>query len=322
MRLKLLVALMVLVGGARCFAADPYPSKAVRLIVPFAPGGSSDITARVLAQQLSVQLGKPLVVDNRVGAAGTIGNAIAAKSTPDGYTLMMMDNSTTIVPSLYKSLPFDVTKDFTAITRIMNVPNVLIVSRSLTVSSLKEFVALAQNSPGKLNYGSAGKGTINQLSAELFVMAAKVDIKHIPYKGGGEVLAAVLGGQVAMLIAPVPTVFAMVESGKIRALAVTTSDGRRSRALPDVPSMSEAGIPNLNIYTWNGLVGPSGMPEDIVRKLYVEAVNAMKMPTVRDRFFSQGIELASDSPREFAEHIRAEFRRWAEVVRVANITLE
>jgi tripartite-type tricarboxylate transporter receptor subunit TctC len=312
---------LTLLGASLCFGAEVYPSKAVRVVVPFAPGGSTDFTARVISQQLSEQLGQSFVVDNRTGASGTIANGIVARSAPDGYTLMLADTSTTIVPGLFKSLPFDVARDFTPITQIIGGPNVLVVHPSLKANTLKEFIALAQANPGKLNYGSAGAGGLNHLMAELFKLAAKVNITHIPYKGAGEVVPAVLGGQVDMLVATIPTVLAYVNSGKLRALAVTT-DGKRAPSMPDVPSMSEAGVSGMTIYAWYGLVGPAGMPKEIVNKLHTEVVKAIAVPSVKERFITQGGEPVGSSPEEFSTLVRNELRRWAEVIKSAGNTPE
>lgn len=312
---------LMLFGASLCFGAEVYPSKAVRVVVPFAPGGSTDFTARVISQQLSEQLGKSFVVDNRTGASGTIANGLVARSVPDGYTLMLADTSTTIVPGLFKSLPFDVARDFTPITQVIGAPNVLVVHPSLKANTLKEFVALAQANPGKFNYGSAGAGGLNHLMAELFKLSAKVDIAHIPYKGAGEVVPAVLGGQVDMLVSTIPTVLAYINTGRLRALAVTTN-GKRAPSLPNVPSMSEAGVSGMTIYAWYGLVGPAKMPKDVVRKLHAEVVKAIAVPAVKERFNAQGGEPVGSSPEEFSILIRNELRRWAEVIRSAGITTE
>ena len=236
-----------------CFGAEVYPSKTVRVVAPFAPGGISDIVARVISQQLSEQLGKTFIVDNRTGAGGIVGNGIVAKSAPDGHTLLMVNPAFTILPGISKSLPYDTVKDFTPITQIMRVPSVLVVPPALNVNTLKDFVALAQANPGKFNYGSGGLGSALHLYSELFKIAAKVSIVHIPYKGGGENFAALLGGQIQMLIISVPTALQFVNSGRMRALAVTT-DGKRAPSMPDVPSMSEAGVSGPIVVAADGLI--------------------------------------------------------------------
>ncbi len=319
---NVLMFVLTLFGASLCFGAEVYPNKSVRVIVPFGPGGGTDLSARLISQQLTEQLGKSFVVENRTGAGGTIANGIVAKSAPDGYTLMLMDTSTVIAPGLYKSLPFDIAKDFTPLTQIIGAPLVLVVPPSLNISMLKEFVALAQANTGKFNYATGGTGTINHLSAELFNRAARVNIAHIPFKGGGEMVTGLLGGQVQMLIATIPTVLAFVNSGKMRALAVTTADRKRSPSMPEVPSMSEAGVSGMIVYTWYGLVGPAGMPKEVVNKLHAEVVKAIAVPSVNERFIAQGSEMVGSSPDEFSKHIRNELQRWAEVIKSAGIAPE
>ena len=319
---KALLLVLTLFHALVCLAAEPYPSKTVRVIAPFAPGGTIDFTGRIISQQLTEQLGRSFVVENRTGASGTIAAAMVAKSAPDGYTLMVMDTSGAVVPSLFKSLPYDVARDFVPITQIMAAPTVLVVGPSVKSSTLKEFIALAQANPGKFNYGSSGAGSQNQLSAELFNRAARVSIAHIPYKGGGEALAAVISGQVAMTIAPITTVLSLVKGAKVRPLAITTDDGKRSPALPDVPSMSEAGVSGNTVSIWVGLVAPAGLAQDIVNKLHAEVVKAIAVPSVRERFVVQGGEVVGSNPEEFAMHIRNETQRWADIIKSAGITAE
>ena len=320
MRNAVLLALF-LFGSSLCLGAEVYPAKPVRVIVPFAPGGTSDMTARAISQQLSEQLGKSFVVENRTGASGSIGNALVAKSPPDGYTLMLMDITTAQLPSLFKALPFDVARDFTPITQVIDAPNVLVIDPQLNFKTLREFAAFVQANPGKFNYGSAGVGTTNHLTVELFKKAANVNIAHIPYKGAGDALTAVMGGQVQMLIVAMPTILPHVKSGKLRALAVTT-DGKRSPSMPDVPSMSEAGVSGMALYSWFGLSGPGGMPQEIVNKLHAEVVKAIAVPSVKERFLAQGAELVGNSPEEFSSHVRSEIRRWAEAIKLAGIVPE
>jgi tripartite-type tricarboxylate transporter receptor subunit TctC len=293
----------------------------VRVIVAFAPGGGTDLTARLVSQQLSEQTGKTFVVDNRAGASGTLGYGLAAKSPPDGYTLLMLDLSAVIVPNLFKSLPFDVANDYTPITQIVGTPNVLLASPTLGVTTLREFIALAQASPGKLNYASAGTGSAIHLPSELFNKAAKVNVTHVPYKGGGEAMTALLGSHVDMLITTIPAALTFVNSGKVRALAVTTS-GKRSPVMPDVPSMSEAGVPGMAVYSWYGFVGPASLPTEVVTKVRAETARALSVPLVKERFLAQGAELVGGSPEDFSKLIRSELKRWAEVVKAAGITPE
>jgi tripartite-type tricarboxylate transporter receptor subunit TctC len=292
------------------------------VIVPFGPGGGADLLTRIISTRLTEQLGVPFIVENRPGAGGITGNAFVAKAAPDGYTLMLMDSSATIVPALRKSLPFDVAEDFTPIVQMSAAPLVLAISPSLNVNSLAEFVALARANPGKFNYGSAGIGTLPHLAPELFNRAAKVNIAHIPYKGGGEIAIAMLSGQVQMVLIPTSSVLTFINSGKMRALAITAAEGKRLAILPDVPSMKEAGVPDMVIYQWHGLVGPPGMPKDVVDKLRSEVVKALAVTAVRDAFLAQGAETVGADQDEFGRRIRSDLRRWAEVVKAAGITPE
>jgi tripartite-type tricarboxylate transporter receptor subunit TctC len=320
MRNALLFGLAVF-GALPCLAAEGYPSQPVHVIVPFPPGSSADLTARVTSQQLAEQLGKSFVIDNRVGAGGTIGTGLVAKSAPDGHTLLMVEIGFTIQPGLRKSLPYDVVRDFTPITEIMRTPSVLVAHPSLNVNTLKEFVALAQANPGKFNFGSGGTGSGSHLSGELFKIAAKVNVTHVPYKGGNEVISAMVSGETQMLFVTIPAALPYVSSGRLRALAVT-ADGKRSPAMPDVPSMIEAGIPGMAVYQWFGFGGPAGMPKEVVNKLYAEVVKAIAVPSVRQKFVALGGELVGSSPEAFSNHIRSEHRRWGEVIKSAGIIPE
>ena len=319
---NVLLLVVSLFAATLCFGADPYPSQPVRIIVPFGPGGTSDIVARIVAQQLSEQLGKSFVVDNRAGAGGRIGTEAVAKSAPNGYTLLLGDQGFTTLPGLYKSLPYDPSKDFTPVTNIMRVANVLVVVPTLKANTIREFIALAQASPGKLNYGAAGVGSGNQLAAELFKTAAKVDIAHVTYNGGGgELINAMLSGEIQMIIISIPTVLQFVKNNQLRALAVT-SDGKRSSAMPDVPSFSEAGVNGMTIYAWSAFIGPAGIPMDIVTKLQAEVVKAIAAPAVRDRLIGLGGELLASTPDDFSAYIRSEIPRWAQVIKAAGIALD
>ena len=306
-------------GASLGHGAEVYPTKPVRVVAPFAPGGISDVVARVMSQQLSEQFGKTFIVDNRTGAGGVVGNGIVAKAAPDGHTLLMVTPAFTILPGISKSLQYDSVKDFTPITQIMRVPSVLVISPALNVNTLKDFVALAQANPGKFNYGSGGPGSALHLYSELFKIAAKVNIVHVPYKGGGENFAALIGGQIQMLIISVPTALQFVNSGRMRALAVTT-EGKRAPSMPNVPSMSEAGVSGMTIYVWFGFAGPAGMPKAIVNKLHAEVVKALAAPSVKDQFIRQDAEFVGSSPAEFSKLIHNELQLWAKVIKSAGIT--
>ena len=306
-------------GASLGHGAEVYPAKPVRVVAPFAPGGISDVVARVMSQQLSEQFGKTFIVDNRTGAGGVVGNGIVAKAAPDGHTLLMVTPAFTILPGISRSLQYDSVKDFTPITQIMRVPSVLVVSPALNVNTLRDFVALARANPGKFNYGSGGPGSALHLYSELFKIAAKVNIVHVPYKGGGENFAALIGGQIQMLIISVPTALQFVNSGRMRALAVTT-EGKRAPSMPNVPSMSEAGVSGMTIYVWFGFAGPAGMPKAIVNKLHAEVVKALAAPSVKDQFIRQDAEFVGSSPAEFSKLIHNELQLWAEVIKSAGIT--
>ena len=316
-----MLLVLTLLGASLCWGAEIYPNQPVRMIVPFGPGGGSDVIGRIVAQQLSEQLGKTFVIENRPGAGGRIGAGLVAKAAPTGYLLLVSDAGMTIHPSLYK-LPYDVLRDFTPITQILRIPNALVVHPSLKVNTLKEFIALARANPGKFNYGSASVGSGAHLATELFKMAAKVNIVNITYaKGGSEVIAAMLGGQIQMFVITTTAAAPHVKSGQVRALAVTT-DGRRSSAMPDVPSMSEAGLPGMEVYQWTGLTGPGGLPKEIVDKLHAEMVKAVAVPSVKERLIKLGGELVGSSPEEFSRYVRSEIPRWAAVIKDAGIKVE
>ncbi len=312
---------LTLFGASLCFGTEVYPGKTVRVVAPFAPGGISDIVARVISQQLSDQLGRPFIVDNRTGAGGIVGNGIVAKSAPDGHTLLMVNPAFTILPGISKSLPYDTVKDFTPITQIMRVPSVLVVSPALNVNTLKDFIALAQANPGKFNYGSGGLGSALHLYSELFKIAAMVNIVHVPYKGGGENFVALVANQIQMLIISIPAALPYVNSGRMRALAVTT-DGKRVASMPDVPSMSEAGVSGMTIYVWFGFIGPAGMSKEVVNKLHAEVVKALAVASVKGQFIEQDAELVGNSPEEFSKLIRNELQLWARVMKSAGITAQ
>ena len=307
-----------LFGAALCFGADVYPSRPVRLVVASSPGSTTDFAARVISQQLSERLGKPFIADNRTGAGGIIGHDIAAKAAPDGYTLLQTTPTFTVLPAVRLSMPYDAGKDFTAITMMGRFGNAIVVIPSLKVNTLKEFIALAQANPGKFNYGAQDVGSVGHVWAELFKKAAKVDIKHVPYKGGGDIATALLRGEIQVQVGTIPSFLTFVRNGQLRALAVTT-DGKRSPVMPDVPSTSEAGLPGLVTYGWQGISGPAGMPKAIVNKLHVEVVRALTEPAVSKLFTDQAGEVVGNSPEEFAKFIRDDLRLWADVIKTACI---
>ena len=317
-----LLFVLTLFGASLCSGAEVYPSKPVRVIVPFAAGSATDIAARVISQQLSEQLGKSFIVDNRLGAGGRIATDFVAKSLPDGYTLLMAEPGLVIQPAVNKSLPYDVIKDFAPITQTDRKPLALLVHPVLNVTTLKEFISLAQASPGKYNYGSGGVGSASHVWTELFKIAAKVNIVNVPFKGSSEVTAAMLGSSdVQIVITTFTSLLPYIKSGQLRPLAVST-DGNRAPELPSVPSFGEAGVPGMVIYAWGGMLGPAGMPREVVNKLRAEVVKVLAVPTIRERFVSQGSEIVASSPEEFSKFIRGEIPRWAGVVKSAGIPTE
>ena len=297
-----------------------YPQRAVRMIVPFPPAGATDIVGRIVAQKLTERLGQPVVVENRPGAGGTIGSDIAAKSAPDGYTILMATSSTHSVGPALQKLPYDAIRDFAAITHVANVPNVLVVSPKLPVANLKELIAYAKANPGKLNFASSGIGTIVHLNGEFFKMLTGVDIVHVPYKGTALSIPDLANGSVAMLFDSLASAMPNIKSGTVKPLALNAP--RRSHLLPDVPTLAEAGLPAFDRYTWFGMFAPAGTPPDIVRKLQSEVVAALKAPELRERFEAVGAEPVGSTSEQFVERIRSDGVRWAEVIRKADVKVQ
>ncbi len=312
--------LLVLLLALPLSAAAQYPQRALKMIVPFPPGGATDIVGRLVAQKLGERLGQSVVVENRPGAGGTIGSDAVAKSAPDGYTLLMATTSThSIGPSLQK-LPYDPIRDFAAITHVANVPNVLVVSPKLPVGSVKELVAYAKARPGQLNYASSGVGTIVHLNGELFKFLTGTDLVHVPYKGTALSIPDVANGSVAMLFDSLASAMPNVRSGSVRPIALNAM--QRSPLLPDVPTFAEAGLPAFDRYTWFGMFAPAGTPSDIVRRLQAEVAAALKSTDLRERFDTIGAEPVGSSPEQFVERIRSDTVRWAEVIKAGNVKVQ
>jgi tripartite-type tricarboxylate transporter receptor subunit TctC len=317
--------LRVLIAAAAFLAAglvhaQGYPARQVRIVVPFPPGGTSDILARTIGARLSEPLGQPVVVENRPGAGGNIAADHVAKSPPDGYTLIMGTSSLAISQSLYKKLSYDLIRDFAPITQAVNYANLLVVHPSAGVSTTAELLALARAKPGALSYGTAGNGTPPHMTGELFKSYTGVNILHIPYKGGAPAIADLLAGQIPMMFDNVPPLLPHVRGGRIKALAVTSL--ARIGVLPDVPTLHELGLKNFDAVGWNGLLAPAGTPREIVARLNAEVVRVLRIPEVRDQLTSQGADIVGNSPEAFAEWIRAEVKRWAEVVRVSGAKID
>jgi tripartite-type tricarboxylate transporter receptor subunit TctC len=298
--------------------AQPYPSRPIRLIVPFPPGGSTDILARALGQKLSEGLAQPVILDNRPGAGGSIGSEAAAKAAPDGYTLMMGHLGTLAVnPAIYKKLPYDPVKSFAPVSLMAIVPSVLVVNPQLPVASAAELIAYARANPGKLAYGSAGNGSTSHLTTEYFKLATGTDILHVPYKGIGPMLTDLISGQLSMGLNGAPAVMPHVISGRLRALAV--SGIKRLEALPQLPTLDEVGVKGFDASGWYGIVAPAGTSREIVMKLNAEIRRIMGTPELRARLDTEGATPAPGSPEEFAAFIASEIERWGAVLKRAGI---
>lgn len=297
--------------------AQPYPNKAIRFIVPFAPGGGNDILGRVVAQKLNEGFGVPVVVDNRGGAGGTIGTDIVAKSPPDGYTVLINNVSLAVNVTLYARLPYDTLKDLEAVSLAGRQPNILVVHPTLPVSSVKELLALAKAKPGQLTFGSGGIGSSSHLSAELLKYVTKIDMVHVPYKGMGPALVDLVSGQTQLCMATMASALPHVRSKRVRPLAVSTA--KRVAVVPDVPTMIEAGVADFDYSTWYGILVPAGTPQAAVTRLNAELVKLLALPDVKERFGAQGVEPAATTPQEFKAFLNAEVKRWAPVIRAAGM---
>jgi tripartite-type tricarboxylate transporter receptor subunit TctC len=317
MRWVLLVLGLALSAAA---AAQTYPQRAVRMVVPFPAGGPTDVLTRVVSQKLSERWRQPVLVENKPGAGGSIGADFVAKSAADGYTLVMATSSThSIGPALGK-LPYDAQKDFAPISQVWSAPNVLVVSPALNVSDVRALVALAKSKPGQLNFASSGNGTIPHLSAELFKLLAGIDPVHVPYKGTGLSIPDIARGQVAMLFDSIITAQQHARTGSVKMLAVSTA--KRSPLLPELPTMIEAGVPGYESTTWFGILAPAATPREIVAQVSGDVAAVLQAPDMRERFAAAGAEPIGSTPEAFAEVIRSEAVKWARVVKAAGIKAE
>ncbi len=314
-----LAALLALVAlGA---SAQAYPTRSIRLVVPFPAGGTTDILARAAAQKLTESMGQSVVVDNRPGAAGNIGADIVAKSAPDGYTLLMGTVGThAINASLYSKMPYDHVKDFTPIVLVAGVPNVLVVNPAVPVNSVGDLINLAKAKPGSINFASSGSGTSIHLSGELFKTMAGVDMTHVPYKGSSPALTDLMGGQVQVMFDNLPSSLPQIKAGKLRAVAVTSV--KRAPALPDVPTIAESGLPGFEASSWFGILGPAGTPANVVSRINAEVNKWLQSPEAREHLLAQGAESAGGTPERFAAHIRAETDKWAKVVKASGAKVD
>ena len=310
----------VLAVGAGFAGAQNYPTKPVRVIVPFAPGGSTDIVARLLAPRLSENLGQSVVVENRAGGGTTIGMEHVAKSPPDGYTLGVATLTFALNPSLFAKLPYNTEKDFAPVSLVSIVPFVMAIHPSVPARSVKQFAALAKAQPGALNYSSSGIGSASQMAAELFKYMTGTNMVHIPYTGGGPATVALLSGQVSLFVMSIPGGLAHFKSGRLIPLGVTSA--KRDPTLPDVPSVAESGLPGYELLEYQGIVAPAATPRPVIARLQQEIVKSLAAPDLKERFTTSGAYAVGSTPEELADHIRKEINAWAKVIKAAGIKLE
>lgn len=314
----------LLIAGAAALAAphlaradDAFPSRPVKLIVPFPPGGPVDLTGRAIAQRVSEQWGQQMIVDNRAGAGGIVGAEVAARSKPDGYTVFMCSIHHSVLPAMKPNLSYDITKDFVPVTFGAMFPIILVVHPSLPVKNVGELIALAKASPGKLAYASAGNGGGTHLAGELFKSLTGVDITHVPYKGSAPAMSDLLGGQVQMMFADAPTAMGQIPSGRVRAIAVGSP--QRSALVPDLPTFVASGVKGYEAYSWAAVVAPAGTPQPIVARLNKEIVAALSQPDVKERLLKAGAEAMPTTPAKFGAMLRDEMAKWSKLVKAANI---
>lgn len=316
----LLPALAALVHQAPAHAA--FPDKPIRLVVPFAPGGGTDLIARAMGIAMGQELGQPVVIDNKPGGSTIIGTDAVAKSAPDGYTLVMATIAHAVNPSLHKKLPFDTDKAFTPVMLVGRSPNVLVVRPDSPFKTVQDVIAAAKARPGKLTYASQGSGTSAHLAGELFKTLANVDMNHIPYRGGGPAITDLLGGQVDMMFATASAVAPHLESGKLRAIGVTTAQRSQAPGLSRIPTIAESGVPNYAADSWYGLLAPAGTPATVIARLNAAAKKAVQSEAFRKRADQEGLSVSGGSPDEFGRYVKAENQRWSRVIKEANITAD
>ena len=309
-------ALLLLLFTSFFAAAQDYPSKTIRIIVPFTPGGSTDIVARHLAEKLRASLGQTVVVENKPGAGGTLGTDLVAKSPADGYTLGIVPGAHAINASLQRNLPYDTLRDFAPVIHIANVASMVVVNPAVPVKSIDELVRLAKAQPGTINYGSAGAGTVTHMTGELFNIKAGTQLTHVPYKGSSQALTDLIGGQVQVMFANFPGTLQHVQSGKLRVLAV--NGAQRSKLLPEVPTVAESGVPGYEANTWYGVIAPAGTPRPVVMRLNAEIAKALESAEIRQFLAAEGGEAVGGSPEEFGAFIRKDVARWSEVASKAK----
>jgi tripartite-type tricarboxylate transporter receptor subunit TctC len=316
----LIVAAAFSMAVGEALAAAAYPVRPVRVIVPLAPGGGSDIVARIAAAALGEAWGQTIVVDNRPGAGSVVGTSIAAKAVPDGHTLLVSSSSLAISPALYKDLPYDLRRDFMPVSLLASQPSVLAVHASVQAATVRELQALAKSQPGRLAYGSAGPGSATHLGSELFRLAAGIELLHIPYKSAGLATGALLSGEAQVLLTNTASVLPHLKGGKVRALGVTSL--KRIALAPDIPTLAESGLPKFEYLTWYGMVVPAGTPKTVVDVLYRDTEKALRQPAFLDRFTQQGLDVLVTAPAAFGRFLESELQRWDAVVKKAGIKVD
>ena len=315
-----IAAMAGLCAALPCVHAQSYPSKPVRMIVGFAPGGGTDVTARLIVQPLSDALGQRVVIDNRPGANGVLATEVTARAPPDGYTLLMVNLGHTVNPALYKKLPYDTMRDLAAVTLVVTLTNLLVVHPSLPAKSVAEFVRLAKARPGTIDYGSGGHGSSSHLAVELFAKTANIDLVHVAYKSGGLSAVALLSGEVAMSFNSIPSTLSYVKAGRLRALGVSSL--KRSLGVPDVPTIAEMGYPGFSASGISGLVAPAGTPLDAIAKVHAETAKVLKQPAVIDRLVALGMDPVGNTPAEFTQFIKADIEKWTRLTRELKLSLQ
>ena len=315
----ILLAALALLSFALPAGAQQYPTRAIKIIVPFGPGGFTDVAARILQKELAPALGQPIVIENKPGAGSTIGTSEVSKAAPDGYTLAMISTAHVISPHLYKSIPYDPIRDFTPVMKLAEGPYVLVIHPSLPVKSVAELISLAKAQPNTIDYASSGNGSAQHLVGALFVTMAGAPLSHVPYKGSAQAMNDVLGGQVKVSFVGVPNALPNLTSGKLRALAVSTR--KRYADLPDVPTLEESGVRGYDATIWLGLLAPPGTPRDIVQKINASIVRILSTPDARKLMASAGVDVATSTPEEFGALMQSELDRWGRVVRETGATV-
>ena len=317
--MRIAVCAAALLAGSSVLA-QPYPSKPIRIIVGFAPGGGTDVTARAVVQELSDALGQRIVIDNRPGANGVIGTEIAAKSAPDGYTILMVNIGHTVNPGMYRKLPYDTIRDFAPVTLVAMLSNILVTHPSLPPKTFPEFVRFARARPGAIHYGSGGHGASSHLAVELLKKVTKIDLVHVPYKSGGQSTAAILTGDVAVSFNTIPSAVPHVKAGRLRAIGVSSL--QRTAGMPGVPTIAEMGYPGFSASGLAGLVAPAGTPAEAVERLHAAVVKVIKLPAMQERFVTLGMDAVGNTPAEFGQFIKTDMDKWTRLVRELNLTAQ